>query len=183
MKKTVVTFAIMAILILVAHAGKVIIEAAVEISWESISGDHYQVQYSTNLSSGVWIDLGDPIVSVGSTSHIFDSTRSNSTKYYRVRDIPGDYLNGLWHFHSEETDSTFETLFTNDYTVTLSQTYDSFLFGSIPGSIDDQGHVEWTQAPEIHSGTISSDTNSMSGWFMGDDGQYLWSGYWTMTRM
>lgn len=57
---------------------------AVEVGWTSVSGATYQVRYSTNLASGNWFDLGEPVVGNGSTNYVFDSTRGTPKRFYRV---------------------------------------------------------------------------------------------------
>ena len=72
------------ILSLQIHAEEVTINTAIEIRWKSTLGVINQVQYSTNLSSGVWQDFGTPILGDGSTNQVFDSTRESARKYYQV---------------------------------------------------------------------------------------------------
>ena len=57
---------------------------AVEIGWTSVSGQIYQVQYSTNLVSSNWFNLGSAVIGNGSTNSVFDSTRQNSQRHYKV---------------------------------------------------------------------------------------------------
>lgn len=57
---------------------------AVEIGWTSVSGETYRVQYSTNLVSTNWFDIGDPVLSKGGTNFIFDSTRNKDKSFYRI---------------------------------------------------------------------------------------------------
>ena len=56
---------------------------AIEINWTSTLGVDYQVQYTTNLTSGVWIDVCS-VAGNGGTSVAFDTTRTNASKVYRV---------------------------------------------------------------------------------------------------
>ena len=57
---------------------------AVEIKWPTVSEDRYQVQYSTNLVSTNWFDLGESIIGDGSTNGVFDSTILTTKRFYRV---------------------------------------------------------------------------------------------------
>lgn len=57
---------------------------AVEISWSTITGETYQVQYSTNLVSENWFNFGDAILGDGSTNNTFDSTQDSAKRFYRV---------------------------------------------------------------------------------------------------
>jgi len=67
-----------------ASSSAVSIHTAVEIEWSSTSGTTYQVQYSTNLVSTNWFDLGSTVLGDGSTNYVFDSTRGISERFYRV---------------------------------------------------------------------------------------------------
>ena len=54
------------------------------ISWVSMTGQVYQVQYSTNLVSTNWFDLGSTVIGNGTTNTVADSTATNSARFYRV---------------------------------------------------------------------------------------------------
>ena len=58
--------------------------SAVEVGWTSVSGQIYQVQYSTNLVSSNWFNLGSAVIGNGSTNFVFDSTRQNSQRHYKI---------------------------------------------------------------------------------------------------
>ncbi len=62
------------------------IQGAIEIGWNSIAGRSYQVEYSTALDPGNWIELGDPVTGNGNgtTNHMLDTTRIDSERFYRV---------------------------------------------------------------------------------------------------
>ena len=62
----------------------VAIHTAVEIEWNSTSGTTYQVQYSTNLTSTNWFDLGNSVMATNTASYVLDSTRNVSNRFYRV---------------------------------------------------------------------------------------------------
>jgi hypothetical protein len=64
--------------------GSAYIWTAVEIGWKGVAGTNYQVQYTTNLSSGNWTNWGGTIVGNGSMNTVLDSTRTNACKFYRV---------------------------------------------------------------------------------------------------
>ena len=57
---------------------------AVELGWNSSTNYLYQVQWSTNLISSNWFNLGAPIQGNGTTNYLFDTTRTSPKKYYRV---------------------------------------------------------------------------------------------------
>ena len=57
----------------------------VEICWDSLSNGTYQVQYSTNLSSSNWFDLGAAVSGSGAIICTNDSILSGQTlRFYRV---------------------------------------------------------------------------------------------------
>ncbi len=60
------------------------IQGAVEIGWNSITGRFYQVEYSTALDPGNWIELGDPVIGTGTTNYMLDTIRIDSERFYRV---------------------------------------------------------------------------------------------------
>jgi len=61
---------------------------AVEIDWTSQADATYQVQYSNTADSGVWIDLGAPMVGTGGAMAVFDSSRANPERIYRIVALP-----------------------------------------------------------------------------------------------
>jgi T5SS/PEP-CTERM-associated repeat protein len=60
---------------------------AIELGWQAVSGVVYQVQVQTNLDSGVWTDVGEPIVGDGQTHYLFKSTRDDNTEFFRLKTI------------------------------------------------------------------------------------------------
>jgi sulfatase modifying factor 1 len=60
------------------------IHTAIEVEWSSVSGRTYQVQYSTNLVSTNWFDLGSSVMATNAASFMLDSTRGVSNRFYRV---------------------------------------------------------------------------------------------------
>jgi hypothetical protein len=65
-----------------------VIYRAEEIGWASQTNLNYQVGWASILNSNQWFNLGSPVAGNGSTNYIFDSTRGNPTKFYRVRQVP-----------------------------------------------------------------------------------------------
>lgn len=57
---------------------------AVEITWPSVSNEVYQVQYTHDLVSGGWTNLGAEVDGNGTTNSAFDSIRSTDHRFYRV---------------------------------------------------------------------------------------------------
>jgi hypothetical protein len=58
------------------------IDTASRISWQSINGKAYQVQYSYNLTD--WFNYGSTVTGNGQVMQVFDSRDSSNAKYYRV---------------------------------------------------------------------------------------------------
>jgi hypothetical protein len=61
---------------------------AVEINWNTLTNTQYQVQWSLSLSSTNWTSLGTPIQGTGTNISLFDSTRGQPQKFYRVISLP-----------------------------------------------------------------------------------------------
>lgn len=61
---------------------------AAEIGWNSILNQPYQVQYSTELDTNNWQNLGSPVQGNGTTNYVFDSMRGQPKKFYRVQVLP-----------------------------------------------------------------------------------------------
>lgn len=62
----------------------VYIWTAVEVGWNTHAGTNYQVQATTNLQSGQWQNFGAVTMGNGTLMTMFDSTRTNSARFYRV---------------------------------------------------------------------------------------------------
>ena len=56
----------------------------VEISWPSLIDKIYQVQYSTNLVSTHWYDLGATVLGNGTTNFLLDVNSDPPMRFYRV---------------------------------------------------------------------------------------------------
>jgi hypothetical protein len=50
-------------------------------------GGKFQVQYSTDLASSLWHDLGEPTAATGETLVISDSIASSQHRFYRVAEV------------------------------------------------------------------------------------------------
>jgi|ERR1035441_4793571 hypothetical protein len=57
---------------------------AVELGWYAQSGQVYQVQYTGQLPTTQWFNFGAPVVGVGTNTFMFDSTRYDTKRYYRL---------------------------------------------------------------------------------------------------
>jgi PKD repeat protein len=58
------------------------------ISWGSISGLTYRLQYTTNLSNPSWNDLVPDVMASGDTASTTDLTSPDAQRFYRVKVVP-----------------------------------------------------------------------------------------------
>jgi len=72
----------------VATNSVVSIYCAAEICWLSDATKQYQVQFTSEVSSGEWLDLGTVIQGNGNEICVFDSTRGRQKRFYRVQTLP-----------------------------------------------------------------------------------------------
>ena len=61
---------------------------SIEFDWETVTGKTYQLQASTNLITGEWFGIGDPVSGDGTTHYILQSTRDDKIREYRVILVP-----------------------------------------------------------------------------------------------
>ena len=61
---------------------------AVNLTWTSLAGLAYQVQYKTNLASTNWSNLGGLINATGSTTSDSDTISPSALRFYRVALVP-----------------------------------------------------------------------------------------------
>ena len=61
-----------------------LIDGSLQLSWSSVSGVAYQVQYSTDLAQTNWINLGSIITATTNSTTTNDVIGSNSLRFYRV---------------------------------------------------------------------------------------------------
>lgn len=60
----------------------------VNLTWDSVSGRIYQLQYATNVLSGTWSNLGSTITATNSLATASDSSGATLLKFYRVALLP-----------------------------------------------------------------------------------------------
>jgi Carbohydrate binding domain len=68
--------------------GLMITNGQVALTWESLSGVVYQLQYTTSLNPPAWTDLGIPITATAFTTTAYDSPGANPQRFYRVALLP-----------------------------------------------------------------------------------------------
>lgn len=67
------------------HIGSVSISSGVlTLQWDSYANRHYRVQTSTDLGSGVWLDVGDEVVADSTTSSFSVIADGNPQRFFRV---------------------------------------------------------------------------------------------------
>jgi hypothetical protein len=58
---------------------------AIQLTWDSVPGQIYQVQYTSQFPGGAWNNLGSLITATNATTTATDSMGGNLSRYYRVR--------------------------------------------------------------------------------------------------
>lgn len=61
---------------------------AVLCSWEAAAGVHYQLQYTTNMTSLYWLNLGSPVLATNLIFSTTDTNASDAQRFYRVLFTP-----------------------------------------------------------------------------------------------
>jgi hypothetical protein len=59
-------------------------DGTIQLTWNSVSGVTYRLQYTASLTSPNWTNLGGAITATGATTSATDSPGSNTARYYRV---------------------------------------------------------------------------------------------------
>jgi hypothetical protein len=54
------------------------------ISWPLAAGKSYQVQYKTNLTDAVWLNLPGDMTFIGTTGYLSDPLPSSGQRFYRI---------------------------------------------------------------------------------------------------
>ena len=58
------------------------------LSWSTMPGQKYRLQYKTNLTATAWISLGSSVTATGPVMSAPDTVCANAQKVYRVVLIP-----------------------------------------------------------------------------------------------
>ncbi len=56
----------------------------VQLTWSSMSGLGYQLQYKTNLTQTSWLNLGNPVRSSSSSASATDASATDAQRFYRL---------------------------------------------------------------------------------------------------
>jgi Immunoglobulin domain len=59
--------------------------SAVVLTWQSVAGHSYQVQFKNSLTDSTWSNAGTPITATGSTASFTDNVPAASNRFYRVQ--------------------------------------------------------------------------------------------------
>ena len=62
--------------------------ATVLLTWSAVAGQTYQPQYSTNLGSTNWLNLGNNITATNGNASASDVAPPDPLRIYRVLDLP-----------------------------------------------------------------------------------------------
>jgi hypothetical protein len=62
--------------------------SSITLTWTTVAGMTNQLQYTTNLSQPVWIDLGNPILATGGSTNASVLISSNAQRFYRIALTP-----------------------------------------------------------------------------------------------
>jgi hypothetical protein len=57
-------------------------------AWSTIPGRRYQVQFKTNLTQTVWLNLGQPVTATDVSTTLNDAIGANPQRFYRVGLLP-----------------------------------------------------------------------------------------------
>ena len=61
----------------------------VEISWNSCSNHHYNVQYRSDLTTNTWVDLFTNVLATNTETSVYDDIpRGRPQRFYRVQELP-----------------------------------------------------------------------------------------------
>jgi uncharacterized repeat protein (TIGR03803 family) len=61
---------------------------SMNLTWSTVAGWKYQVQYNSDLTSSNWINLSSPATAVGATLNTTDSVTNSPQRFYRVMISP-----------------------------------------------------------------------------------------------
>ena len=62
-----------------------IINGTVVLGWDSIPGSRYQVESTTDLDSGDWVDAGSSVSAVGFNAELTIPAEPGEKRFFRVR--------------------------------------------------------------------------------------------------
>lgn len=66
-------------------------DGALYMIWLTQRYSSYQLQYTTDLKSGLWTDIGGPVAATGATLTGTDSTSPDEQRFYRVMVVPESF--------------------------------------------------------------------------------------------
>lgn len=60
----------------------------VNLTWRTVVGQVYQLQYKTDLSETVWRDIGSAITATNATTVVNDTPGTDARRFYRISKVP-----------------------------------------------------------------------------------------------
>ena len=61
---------------------------SLQLTWTSVAGQTYQLQYTSDLNSTNWTDLGSPVLATNGTMSASDNVGTDPRRFYRVVLLP-----------------------------------------------------------------------------------------------
>jgi uncharacterized repeat protein (TIGR03803 family) len=58
------------------------------LTWSTAAGERYQLQYTSDVSSSNWTDLGSAVTATGATLRVTNSVANGPRRFYRVALLP-----------------------------------------------------------------------------------------------
>jgi hypothetical protein len=59
--------------------------SAVVLTWQSVAGHNYQVQYKNNLTNPAWTNLGSPITAAGNSTSFTNEISGLANRFFRIQ--------------------------------------------------------------------------------------------------
>jgi hypothetical protein len=57
---------------------------ALTLTWSTVAGQIYQLQYTTNLAQPNWNNFGSPLLATNGVLTVSDTNCANAQRFYRV---------------------------------------------------------------------------------------------------
>jgi hypothetical protein len=70
---------------------------SVVITWSTVSGQNYQMQDETNMTTPSWTNLGSAVAATGSTASFTNTIGPDAHRYYRVQVVSGGSPSVVMH--------------------------------------------------------------------------------------
>jgi hypothetical protein len=60
----------------------------VVLLWTGVAGQSYQIEYTTDLGSGIWVPLGNPVLGTGTALSFTSDFAQSTQRFFRLRLMP-----------------------------------------------------------------------------------------------